>query len=46
MLDLDKWIEQVKSTQYLAEDELKALCDYVGLAFPALEPLRGPQGAC
>ena len=30
MLELDKWIEKLKKTEYLAEDELKALCDYVG----------------
>ena len=29
-LELDKWIEKVRRTEYLAEDELKALCDYVG----------------
>lgn len=28
-VDLDKWIEKVKRCEYLAEDELKALCDYV-----------------
>ncbi len=28
-IDLDKWIEKVRKTEYLAEDELKALCDYV-----------------
>ena len=28
-VDLDKWIEKVKKTEYLAEDELKALCEYV-----------------
>jgi serine/threonine-protein phosphatase 6 catalytic subunit len=29
MVDLDKWIEKVKRCEYLAEDELKALCEYV-----------------
>lgn len=29
-LELDKWIEKLRRTEYLAEDELKALCDYVG----------------
>ncbi|GAB4813680.1 hypothetical protein N2152v2_000726 [Parachlorella kessleri] len=29
MLDLDKCIERLRKTEYLAEDELKALCDYV-----------------
>jgi len=28
-VDLDKWIEKVKKTEYLAENELKALCEYV-----------------
>lgn len=27
--DLDCWLEKVKRSEYLAEDELKALCDYV-----------------
>ena len=27
--DLDKWIEKVKRCEYLAEDELKTLCEYV-----------------
>jgi hypothetical protein len=25
----DKWIEKVKRCEYLAEDELKSLCEYV-----------------
>jgi hypothetical protein len=28
-VDLDKWIEKVKRCEYLLEDELKALCEYV-----------------
>ena len=28
-MDLDKWIEKLKGGEYLAEDELKALCDFV-----------------
>jgi hypothetical protein len=28
-VELDKWVEKVKRCEYLAEDELKALCDYV-----------------
>jgi hypothetical protein len=28
-MDLDRWLEKVKKAEYLAEDELKALCDYV-----------------
>jgi len=30
-VDLDNWIEKVKRCQYLQEDELKALCEYVSL---------------
>ncbi len=29
MVELDKWIEKVKRCEYLQEDELKALCEYV-----------------
>lgn len=29
MLALDQWLEKVRRAEYLAEDELKALCDYV-----------------
>ena len=28
-VDLDNWIEKVRNCQYLQEDELKALCEYV-----------------
>ena len=28
-VQLDSWIEKVKLCEYLAEDELKALCEYV-----------------
>lgn len=28
-IDLDEFIEKVKNCDYLLEDELKALCDYV-----------------
>lgn len=31
-VDLDKWIEKVKKCEHLAEEELKALCDYVSVA--------------
>ena len=31
-IQLDKWIEKVRRCEYLAEDELKALCEYVRLA--------------
>jgi hypothetical protein len=29
MVELDKWIEKVKRCEFLAEDELKSLCEYV-----------------
>ena len=28
-VDLDAWLAKVKDKQFLAEDELKALCEYV-----------------
>jgi hypothetical protein len=28
-VELDKWIEKIRRCEYLAEEELKALCDYV-----------------
>ena len=30
-VDLDAWIEKLKRCEYLAEDELKALCEYVSM---------------
>ena len=30
-VDLDAWIDKLKRCEYLAEDELKALCEYVRL---------------
>lgn len=37
-VQLDKWIEKVRRCEYLAEDELKALCEYVstGLLHPSM----------
>jgi hypothetical protein len=29
-MDLDNWIEKVKKCESLQEEELKALCEYVG----------------
>jgi len=28
-LDLDNWIEKIQKSDYLTEDELKALCEFV-----------------
>ena len=40
-VDLDKWMEKVRRCEYLAEDELKALCEYVSvLAAAARATLR------
>ena len=36
-MDLDNWIEKVKKCESLQEEELKALCEYVG--GPSLAPL-------
>ena len=33
-VDLDAWIEKLKRCEYLAEDELKALCEYVSCRLP------------
>jgi hypothetical protein len=39
-VDLDKWIEKVKRCEYLAEEELKALCEYVSCASHTPLPLE------
>ena len=31
-VDLDKWIEKLQRAEHLAEDELKALCEYMSRA--------------
>jgi len=36
MVELDKWIEKVKRCEYLAEEELKALCEYVSVIHVSL----------
>ena len=36
-MDLDKWIEKVKQSEYLPEEELKALCEYVSSLCHTLE---------
>ena len=35
-VQLDRWIEKVKRCEHLAEDELKALCEYVSVQGPGL----------
>jgi serine/threonine-protein phosphatase 6 catalytic subunit len=44
-VELDKWIEKVKRCEYLAEDELKALCEYVGTTW-AYQQLVTAAGWC
>ena len=45
-VDLDAWIDKVKRCEYLTEDELKALCEYVGLP-ASCAAAQGPAGpAC
>lgn len=33
-LDLDNWIDKVRKCEYLLEDELKQLCEYVSVLLP------------
>lgn len=37
-MDLDNWIEKVKKCESLQEEELKALCEYVGAPSLLLPP--------
>jgi hypothetical protein len=43
-VDLDKWIEKVKRCEYLAEDELKSLCEYVSLCNSCCTTCSQPGG--
>ena len=42
-VNLDKWIEKVRRCEYLAEDELKALCEYVRTFLRACLKLSSPD---
>ncbi len=45
--DLEKWIEKVKKCEHLAEEELKALCDYVKeilIEESNVQPVNAPVG--
>lgn len=47
--DLDAWIEKVKACEVLAEDELKALCDYVIeilVEESNVQPVNSPVTVC
>ena len=48
MVELDIWIEKVQRAEYLAEDELKALCEYVRLTCLARLPssINFPRTRC
>eukprot|EP00887_Chlorella_sp_A99_P001652 scaffold8.g1652.t1 len=48
-MDLDKWIAKVKGGEYLAEDELKALCDFVKEVLVEesnVQPVNSPVTVC
>jgi len=45
-IQLDKWIEKVRRCEYLAEDELKALCEYVRLLHEPSMCLMVGTNAC
>ncbi|WIA30754.1 hypothetical protein OEZ86_000817 [Tetradesmus obliquus] len=48
-VELDKWIEKVKRCEYLAEDELKSLCEYVKeilVEESNVQPVHGPVTVC
>lgn len=44
-VDLDAWIEKLKRCEHLAEDELKALCEYVR-SFPQLRNIYVDDVPC
>ncbi|GJQ12869.1 hypothetical protein GpartN1_g4660.t1 [Galdieria partita] len=48
-MDLDSWIEKVKSAQYLPEPDLKRLCDYVKeilIEESNVQPVSSPVTVC
>ena len=48
-MDLDRWIEQVKRVEYLPENDLKKLCEYVKelmLEESNVQPVYGPVTVC
>merc|ERR1711966_457663 len=48
-MDLDKWIETVKTTQHLEENELKMLCEYVKeilVEESNVQPVPAPVTVC
>ena len=48
-MDLDRWIEQVKRVEYLPENDLKKLCEYVKelmLEESNVQPVYGPVAVC
>ncbi|KAK9844527.1 hypothetical protein WJX74_003625 [Apatococcus lobatus] len=48
-VELDKWIEKVKRCEYLAEDELKALCEYIKeilVEESNVQPVNSPVTVC
>ena len=45
-VDLDRWLEKVRRCEYLAEDELKALCEYVSCLIVAWVDCTHRTGKC
>jgi serine/threonine-protein phosphatase 6 catalytic subunit len=48
-VDLDEWIEKVRRAEYLAEDELKALCEFVKEVLVEesnVQPVNAPVTVC
>mmetsp|Transcript_32901 Transcript_32901/g.83511 ORF Transcript_32901/g.83511 Transcript_32901/m.83511 type:complete len:306 (-) Transcript_32901:864-1781(-) len=48
-LELDAWLEKVKKCEYLAEEELKALCEYVKeilVEESNVQPVNAPVTVC
>eukprot|EP00891_Asterochloris_glomerata_P007315 jgi/Astpho2/7315/fgenesh1_pg.00113_%23_110_t len=48
-VDLDKWIEKLQRAEHLAEDELKALCEYIKeilVEESNVQPVNSPVTVC
>mmetsp|Transcript_8007 Transcript_8007/g.15557 ORF Transcript_8007/g.15557 Transcript_8007/m.15557 type:complete len:308 (-) Transcript_8007:685-1608(-) len=48
-VDLDKWLEKIKKCEHLAEEELKALCEYVKeilVEESNVQPVSAPVTVC
>jgi hypothetical protein len=45
VVHLDKWIEKIRRCEFLQEDELKALCEYVSLRVAGADAAAAAGGA-